>query len=180
MHARFKYGCLYPTKLVPSPVTPAPLPAPPVTPILLESERMASEVCAMAWMTISCAPASCDTIGAGTVLNNMNGVPMEYQTAIPWTGSTSPNKRIQVPVIPSLGPPIAVVASQPASVALQQKTAARQLMESDPYNPTTRFAQYFPPAPVPLPCVVRLPNTNPPVPLPPCIPPTRFQGSTVE
>jgi len=180
MYARFKYGCGPAPKLNPTPLTPAPLPAPPTAPILLESERMASQVCATAWVTAPCGPPSCDTIGAGTVLNNKIGVPIEYQTAIPWTGCSTTTTRIQVPVIPSQGPPVVAVASQPASVALQQKTSARQLMESDPYNPTTRFAQYFPPAPVPLPCVVRLPNTNPPVPLIPCIPPTRFQGSVAE
>lgn len=180
MYARFKYGCPPPPKLIPTPLTPAPLPAPPTAPILLESERMASQVCATAWVTSPAAPASYDTIGAGIVLNNMSGVQIECQTSIPWTGSTQPTQRIQVPVIPSQGPPVVVLGSQPASVALQQKTAVRRLMESDPFNPTTRFAQYFPPAPVPAPCVVRLPNTNPPVPLIPCIPPTRFQGSTVE
>jgi len=180
MYARFKYGCGPAPKLIPTPLTPPPLPAPPTAPILLESERMASEMCPTAWMTISCPPASCDTIGAGTVLNATAGIPIEYRTAIPWTGCAVPTQRIQIPVIPSQGPPVAVVGGQPASVALQQKTTARQLMESDPYNPTTRFAQYFPPAPVPAPCIVRLPNTNPPIPLIPCIPPTRFQGSTAE
>jgi len=46
---------------------------------------------------------------------------------------------------------------------------------NNPYNPATRFAQYFPRQPPPPPCIISPPN--PGAIIGPCSPPLMFRGS---
>jgi hypothetical protein len=50
-------------------------------------------------------------------------------------------------------------------------------LANNPYDPATRFSQYFPPAPLPYVCPERIPNNDPKPSTRECIPITRFIGS---
>jgi hypothetical protein len=69
------------------------------------------------------------------------------------------------------------VQNIPASVTTSQRVTEILTRESDPYNPNTRFAAYFPPAPLPYICPERIPNNAPKGSTADCIPLRRFQGS---
>jgi hypothetical protein len=76
----------------------------------------------------------------------------------------------RLPVIPGGPVPVVDVRTTPASTTTQQvATAVRNAAPA-------RFAEYFPPAPLPAPCPVRIPN-NEPVPTFTCNPVTRFYSS---
>lgn len=95
------------------------------------------------------------------------------------TGSTSQTVRVEMRV-PSAAPmPYVEVGTIPASVTTQQNTTAVIQTAYDQYDPTTRFRQYFPPAPLPYVCPERIPN-NLPIPTNVCIPVTRYEGSLAE
>jgi hypothetical protein len=64
--------------------------------------------------------------------------------------------------------PVVEVRTTPASTTTQQVATA--------VVASSRFAEYFPPAPLPAPCPVRIPN-NEPIPTFTCTPVTRFYSS---
>jgi hypothetical protein len=75
--------------------------------------------------------------------------------------------------------PYVTVGTIPARITTQQAATAAIASANDPYNPATRFTQYFPPAPLPYICPERIPN-NLPIPTSVCIPVTRYEGSLAE
>lgn len=119
-----------------------------------ESVRMVQDQCSTMFLTVQNTISPCQPVGLTRV--------------------------IQVPVIPGAPLPVATVGTVPASLTTQQQTQALLLVQSDPYNPTTRFAQYFPTPPLPYCPPARLPTNEPPAPLFPCVPTQRFQGSVAE
>jgi hypothetical protein len=83
--------------------------------------------------------------------------------------------KLSIPVTNS--PPIVSVKNVPASVTINQRVREIQTNESNPYNPETRFAAYFPPAPLPYICPERIPNNESKPSTADCLPIRRFQGS---
>lgn len=86
-------------------------------------------------------------------------------------------KKVNVPVPAGASLPVVTVLNTPASVTSAQRVTEILARESDPYNPQTRFAAYFPPAPLPYICPERIPNNDPKPSTADCIPIRRFQGS---
>lgn len=127
-----------------------------------ESARMVEQQCRTAWVTTQIGP------------------PCEIATSNPTSGSpVSQTVRVEVPVPASAPMPYVVVGTVPARITTQQAATATIASGYDPYNPATRFRQYFPPAPLPYVCPERIPN-NLPIPTSPCIPVTRYEGSLAE
>jgi hypothetical protein len=120
-----------------------------------ESARLAQSQCRTAWVTTQKGPVC------------------------PSEEPISRTARIEV-VVPASGPmPYVEVGSIPASLTTQQAGTTVITNAYDPYNPATRFRQYFPPAPIPYECPERIPN-NLPIPTSVCIPVTRYEGSLAE
>ena len=71
-------------------------------------------------------------------------------------------------------PYIDVVAAPASGTTLSIQNAVL-FAANDPYNPATRFAQYFPRLPPPPPCPIPVPN--PGAIIGPCSPPLMFRGS---
>ena len=86
-------------------------------------------------------------------------------------------KKVNVAVPAGAPPPVVTIANVPASVTSAQRVTELLSRQSDPYNPETRFAAYFPPAPLPYICPERLPNNDPKPSTADCQPIRRFQGS---
>ena len=93
---------------------------------------------------------------------------------------TTPDSKLNVTVIPGTPPPYAVVQSVPASVTTRNNALTTVALSVDPYNPATRFSQYFPPPPIPAPCPVRPQVIQPPPLNINCVPVTRFKGSSLD
>lgn len=128
-----------------------------------ESARIASSRCAMATATVT-VPAS----GSCAVTNpQSNSQP-----------SFTPSNRVQIPVLPGSAPPAVNVGTTPASLTMLQAARTVLSQESNPYNPDTRFRQYFPTPPIPYQCPERIPNNFPKSSTKPCLPIQRFQGSS--
>lgn len=70
------------------------------------------------------------------------------------------------------------VQTHSATELAQRAATAVVDAATDPYNPATRFAQYFPPAPLPYVCPERLPSKEPAPSSVPCAPVTRHVGSS--
>jgi len=83
-----------------------------------------------------------------------------------------------IPVVPGADVPYMPVGTTPSSSTIQAKKKAIEDAVSDPYNPATRFAQYFPPQPPAYEPPMFTPNNYPVPPLNTCLPPQVFQGST--
>ena len=80
--------------------------------------------------------------------------------------------------VPPAGPlPVVEVRTTPASLTTQQAATATLFDATNPYDPATRFSQYFPPPPLPYECPVRYPNNDPKPSVRDCVPVTRFMGS---
>lgn len=92
-------------------------------------------------------------------------------------GDTSNGGKIRVAVPPAGPLPVVEVRTTPASLTTQQAATATLFDATNPANPATRFAQYFPPAPIPYECPVRIPNNEPKPSVRDCVPITRFMGS---
>jgi hypothetical protein len=115
-----------------------------------ESSRITTEQCGIAWVqTVTTNPCNPQPVVISTIVTP--GAPM----------------------------PLVNVTSTPASATIQKQKQIIANNVSDPYNPDTRFAQYFPAPPLPYVCPVRLPSNEPPASLQTCQPIRRFQGSTV-
>ena len=99
---------------------------------------------------------------------------VEYASSCTTVGVT---KKVNVPVPAGTPPPIVNVGNIPASVTSAQRVNEILSRQSDPYNPETRFAAYFPPAPLPYICPERIPNNYPKPSTADCVPFRRFQGS---
>jgi hypothetical protein len=120
-----------------------------------ESARMAEQVCRSAWVT---------SIAGPQCVSDISNAPV------------SQTVRFEVPVRPGAPMPYVQVGTTPARLTTQQYATAAVFNNYDPYNPTTRFSQYFPPAPRPYICPERIPN-NLPIPRSICVPITRYEGS---
>jgi hypothetical protein len=127
-----------------------------------ESARMAKQLCRTAIVTTQRGPA-CESASS----NPTAGEPV------------SQTVRVVVPVPPGGPMPFVEVGTVPARITTQQAATAVVGTAYDPYNPATRFRQYFPPAPLPYVCPERIPN-NLPIPTSICIPVTRYEGSLAE
>jgi hypothetical protein len=73
--------------------------------------------------------------------------------------------------------PYVVVGNKPASSSTAARGYAAVTGNNFQYNPATRFAKYFPPAPLPYCPPVRIPTNEPKPSLVPCMPLVRFRGS---
>ena len=113
-----------------------------------ESARMGSRACNTVWLTTT-TPSACGTTTTSTQL---------------------------VPVTASSQIPFVDVGNTPASVTTALRANGLSLTASDPYNPATRFSQYFPPAPPAPVCPERLPNPVRPR-TTPCLPNRRAMTS---
>jgi len=96
------------------------------------------------------------------------------------TTNTCDPKPIIVSTIVNPGAPypLVPVGTTPASRTIQQQ---KQILENDasnPYNPETRFSQYFPAPPIPYCPPMRVPNNDPKPSTRECVPIRRFQGSS--
>jgi hypothetical protein len=153
MYAKYR-PCPQPQQLAKTRIPYCCPPAAPGPGAIPESTRMIREQCGSAWVTTTRGPAAGPTPCEG-----------EDRTV-----------RVQVPVAAAAPPPYVDVGTTPASVTIQQNQTNVLAASSNPYDPSTRFAQYFPPAPLPYVCPERIPNN---LPLPPdrCVPVTRFSGS---
>jgi len=76
--------------------------------------------------------------------------------------------------------PFTDVGTRPASVTTMMKGESARITTVDPYNPATRFSQYFPAPPLPYECPERIPNNDPKPSTRECLPLRRFRGSKEE
>ena len=81
-----------------------------------------------------------------------------------------------IPTVPGAPIPYVTVGTIPASRVVQGKAQAVVAQSVDPFNPNTRFSQYFPPAPILYCPPVRGPNTDPRPSVNVCQPIRRFTG----
>jgi hypothetical protein len=123
---------------------------------LPESMRMSAEVCPTLFVT---------TTTSEIVTTNST-------TCI----TTTYNQKLSVPTIPGAPLSYVTVGTVPASVGVAAKAQAAAVTASNPYNPDTRFSQYFPPAPIPYCPPARSPNTDPRPSVNTCLPIQRFTG----
>jgi hypothetical protein len=121
-----------------------------------ESVRMAAEVCPTMFVT--------------TNVSEVTGT----NSTICMTPSN--NQKLSIPTIPGAPISYVTVGTVPASVSVQMRAQAAVLQTSDPFNTANRFAQYFPPAPIPYCPPVRGPNTDPRPSVNVCLPIQRFTG----
>lgn len=136
-----------------------------------ESIRMLSQSCGEAIVTTQFyTPAGYDALRT-----------MSTMSTTMYMCSDTERVKILVPVPEGSRPPVVQVGTVPASVTTQQRATDVGLNR---YDPVKRFAQYFPPAPLPYICPERIPNN---LPLPKetvCLPNTPFitsaQLSTIE
>lgn len=92
----------------------------------------------------------------------------------------NPPNRLYLPVIPGYPMPMTEVGTTPASQTTQRRALVTQIVAKDPYDPDTRFTQYFPPKPVPYQCPARLPSNDPLPSVRICQPIRTFQGSVAK
>jgi len=123
-----------------------------------ESMRMLADVCPHAYITVPTARGDCTVVQTSSM-------------------TIAATEKLLVPVYPGNTPPIVSVQTMPASITTQQRALSVAAVESDPYNPATRFAAYFPAPPIPYICPERLPNNDPKPSTRPCIGITRFASS---
>ena len=125
-------------------------------PAVPESVRMTNEACPSLFVTtnviVPCASNS--TISVVTT---------DKQTTL-------------VPTVPGAPVSYVTVGTVPASQGVLAKAQAAVAQTTDPYNPATRFSQYFPPAPIPYCPPVRGPNLDPRPSVNVCQPIRRFTG----
>jgi hypothetical protein len=149
MYKRYNHNCSIPVNNMRSIPLCEPMPSPGPGAVP-ESTRIAVEPCTTAW--VAATPKSvCD--------------PQPTKT--------------QVAVIPGMPYPIVDVVTVAASKTIQQQKQALENLTSDPYNPATRFSQYFPAPPIPYCPPTRVPNNDPKPSTQPCRTVVRFQGSSV-
>jgi hypothetical protein len=111
---------------------------------------------------------------------NCSTATVSVNNFVEYTSSTTTfigTKKVSVPVPAGSPPPVVTVLNTPASVTSAQRVTEILTRESDSYNPQTRFAAYFPPAPLPYICPERIPNNGPKPSTNDCLPIRRFQGS---
>jgi hypothetical protein len=120
--------------------------------------RMLTSVCPTAIVTVIAAPDDCTVVNTSSV-------------------TKAATEQIVVPVYPGNTPPVVPVQTTSASITTQQRASSVAAMESDPYNPATRFAAYFPAPPIPYICPERLPNNEPKPSTRLCVGFTRFASS---
>jgi len=152
MYSRYKHGCIQDIRAYPSVSIPCmPRQDIPGQGLMPESVRIGQSMCPNAWVLSSAAP----------------------------TCAGPATQKIQLPTAGLTAIPVITVDNVPVSTTLQQRATQIRKTASDPYDPVTRFARYFPPAPLPYVCPERLPSNLPLPPETPCILNTRFQGSAI-
>lgn len=166
MYAKYNHCCKPPARRKDS--TPYCKPVISYGQSLTESDRMAKEVCSTMYVTTYVGP-SCLTAGSG---NGSSGGGSSAENTV-----ASAKVQTTVPVIPGGEIPYVEVGTIPASLTIRQTATNVVALANDPYNPATRFSQYFPPAPIPYICPERIPNNDPKPSTRDCIPITRFIGS---
>lgn len=128
-------------------------------PSLSESERIAIQHCDTMYVTTLAGP---DVTTSGVC------------------NTDSQKIRVEVPFITSASIPYVPTSTTPASLTTQQRVENIKILESNPYDPATRFRKYFPPAPLPYICPERIPNNDTKPSTNPCLPIQRFRGSAAE
>lgn len=123
-----------------------------------ESSRIMKTHCSTVWVT------------------TFTGVPSDDQ--ILHQSTVSRVQKIQVPLNLGTTPAFVPVENRPASQTTANLANTVQRIESNPYNPDTRFSVYFPAPPVPYECPERLPNPVYQTSTADCLPLRRFQGSS--
>jgi len=119
-----------------------------------ESSRIASKVTSV----FATTPATPNCVGNGG------------------NGSSNVNQST-TPVTPGAPIPYVPTGTLAASVTVQQQAARVVAVSMDPYNPATRFSQYFPPAPMPYCRPVRYVKADTLPSVIQCRPIQRFTGS---
>jgi hypothetical protein len=135
---------------------------------ITESERMILRQPTEAWVTTQIGPTC------------IVDVPPQTSTVCSVGSGVTTTRRVLVPVAPAAPMPYVPVGTTPASLTTQQRVVDTNSQAYNPYNPSTRFSQYFPPAPIPYICPMRIPNNDPKPSTRDCIPITRFHGSAYE
>jgi hypothetical protein len=154
----YKYNhCCPQQKLVPTPCLSPPIVSrgPGAIP---ESMRTNKSVCGGAWVSVPVGTTGCP-------------VAQPYVSTV----STGNIQKSLIPVTPGSPMPQVNVGTVPASTTSRQRGEATNT--SDPYDPATRFAVYFPTPPIPYQCPERLPSLDPKPSTRPCLPPRLFHGS---
>jgi hypothetical protein len=127
-----------------------------------------------------CCPVSSPSSGAKPESARMVVAPCKYA----WIQSATSDPCNPQPVVlstivsPGAPYPLVPVGTTPASKTIQQQKQILVNDASNPYNPETRFAQYFPAPPIPYCPPTRIPNNDPKPSTRPCVPIQRFQGSS--
>ena len=155
MYSRKCYNSQPNTRSIP--YVPKLVPTENQTKTVPESVRISREICATAVVTVP-PPLPC------------YGSPI----ASPIT------TKLPIPVIPGYPVPLTEVGTTPASLTTLQKSQFTWTAAQNPYNPDTRFTQYFPPAPVPYQCPIRVPSQDPKPSVLTCQPIRNFQGSVAK
>lgn len=174
---KYNYGCSQPKRhptgsipYMPSIVAPGPGAIP-------ESQRIANRICDATWISVP-SPLGCTTVPSNVSTNQ--AIYMSTMTI------SRPSESVTIDIVDNgayqriqgqVGTAPVAVGTVPASATLRRAVQQTQINESDPYNPVTRFAKYFPAPPLPYVCPERLPSNEPLPPTTECIPPQRFQGS---
>jgi hypothetical protein len=143
---------------------PTPSPGSAIT----ESERMILNQPSFAWVTAQIGPTC------------IVDVPPQQSTIGSAGSGTVTTRRVLVPVAPAAPMPYVQVGTTPASLTTQQRVSDVNTQAYNPYDPASRFTQYFPPAPIPYICPMRMPNNDPKPSTRVCVPITRFHGSAYE
>ena len=112
------------------------------------------------------------TIGAGC----MATVTQIAAGSCDQSGSSTGPQTTQVPIVAGCPPPYVPVGTVPASVSMRIQRDQVLAAENNPYNPATRFSQYFPPAPIPYCRPIRYASNDSKPSVNTCLPIRRFTG----
>lgn len=159
MYSKYKhcasYTPVHPTASQSCCVTKESMPGPGAIP---ESSRLAARRCGTIWVTVP-PRSSCGSSGGGETANEP--------------------EKVEIPITASDVIPVQTVETTPASATVRLTAERVRQQESNPYNPATRFAQYFPAPPLPYVCPERIPNNGPAARISECVPVARYSGSVV-
>ena len=128
-----------------------------------------------------CCPVSSPGSGAIPESARITVAPCKYA----WIQSSTSDPCNPQPVVistivsPGAPYPLVPIGTTPASKTMQQQKQILANDVSNPYNPETRFAQYFPAPPIPYCPPTRVPNNDPKPSTRECVPIRLFQGSSV-
>lgn len=92
--------------------------------------------------------------------------------------NTSESANTNIPLVVVNNTPVDVGTTR-ASFTSQQRVTTVLNGALNPYDPNTRFNQYFPAPPIPLACPVRIPSNEPLPSIRPCVGVALFKGSAI-